>query len=124
MPDTTTVSKLEVRSHDQPDETRRPPKANITVNNLAGISIGRFEFEPGWVWSESVKPTAGTEFCEKNHVGYAISGELEVWTKDGDRATIKRGDSYTIPPGHDAKVVGGEKFVGLEFASADTYAKK
>ncbi|MDQ6721554.1 MAG: cupin, partial [Candidatus Dormibacteraeota bacterium] len=39
------------------------------------------------------------------------------------RITIKPGESYTIPPGHDARVVGDEPFVGIEFASAATFAK-
>jgi quercetin dioxygenase-like cupin family protein len=124
MADTaTTVSTLAAQSLDQPDETRTPPKAQIQVNNLAGHSIGRFVFEPGWQWSQSVKPTAGTEQCEKNHVGYCVSGALEVWTTDGERVTIRPGDAYTIPPGHDARTIGDEAFVGIEFASADTFAK-
>ena len=34
------------------------------------------------------------------------------------------GDTYVIEPGHDARVVGDESFVGYEFDSraADTYA--
>jgi quercetin dioxygenase-like cupin family protein len=91
---------------------------------LGDFSIGRFRFEPGWTWAGSVKPVAGTEHCEKNHVGYCVSGQLEVWTVAGQNATIKEGASYTIPPVHDAKVIGDQPFVGVEFASAATYAKK
>jgi quercetin dioxygenase-like cupin family protein len=120
---TNTVSKLEARSHNSPDETRRPDKAVVEVNNLGDYSIGRFTFQPGWSWESSIKPVAKTEHCEKNHVGYCISGELETWLVDGTRITIKPGDAYTIPPGHDAKVVGNEPFVGIEFASAATFAK-
>jgi hypothetical protein len=39
---TGTVSKLEARSHDNPDETRKPDKATVEVNNLGDYSIGRF----------------------------------------------------------------------------------
>jgi quercetin dioxygenase-like cupin family protein len=120
---TGTVSKLEARSHDSPDEVRRPDKATVEVNNLGDHSIARFTFQPGWTWASSVKPVAKTEHCEKNHVGYCVSGELETWLTDGTRITIKPGDSYTIPPGHDAKVVGNEPFVGIEWSSAATYAK-
>ncbi len=120
---TGTVTKLEARSHDKPDEVRTPDKAKVEVNNLAGHSIGRLTMQPGWTWSSSIKPVAKTELCEANHIGYCVSGQLETWLTDGTRITIKPGDSYTIPPGHDSKVVGNEPFVGIEFASAATFAK-
>lgn len=120
---TTEVAKLEVRSHDAPDETRTPAKATVQVNKVGGHSIGRFVFEPGWTWAESIKPVVGTEHCEKTHVGYCVSGTMEVWTPGGDRITIGPGDSYAIPPNHDARVSGGERFVGIEFESADSYAR-
>lgn len=117
------VSKLDRRAMDSPDETRRPAKATIQVSNIGGHSIGRFTMEPGWSWAESVKPIVGTEHCEKSHVGYCVSGEMEVWTTQGDRVRIVGGDAYTIPPGHDARIVSDEPFVGLEWESAETYAK-
>src|SRR3981081_2531238 len=115
---TNTVSKLEARSHNSPDETRKPDKAVVEVNTLGDYTIGRFTFQPGWTWATSIKPVAKTEHCEKTHVGYCISGELEAWLEGGPHIPIKRGDSYTIPPGHDARVKGDEPFVGIEFASA------
>lgn len=42
---------------------------------------------------------------------------------DGTEKTISAGESYTIPPGHDAWVDGNQAFVGIEVMSADTYAK-
>lgn len=122
--DVATVEKLEAKSHDRPEETRTPAKARVDVNKLGDVSIARFTFEPGWEWAQSVKPVAGTEHCEANHLGYAISGAIEVWTTRGDRITIRGGESYAIPPGHDARVVGNEPFVAIEFASAATYAKR
>ena len=120
---TGTVSKLETRSLDTADETRKPDKATVQVNNLGDFTIGRFTFQPGWTWASSIKPVAKTEHCEKTHVGYCESGRLEVWTTDGDRVTISAGESFTIPPGHDARVVGDEPFVSIEFASAATFGK-
>ena len=116
--------RLEVRSLGRADENRTPRDARIEVVNLGANSIGRFTFQPGWTWASSVKAVAGTEHCEKPHVGYCVAGEMNVWLTDGTRATIKAGDSYTIPPGHDAEVVGDQPFVGIEFSSAATYAKK
>jgi len=118
-----TVRSLEVKSHDSPDEARRPTKSEIDVVTVDDYTIARFTFEPGWRWSESIKPIAKTDSCQNNHVGYCVSGSLEVHTSDGGTATISAGDSYAVPPGHDAWVVGDEPFVGLEFLSAASYAK-
>src|SRR5437667_331712 len=56
---TGTVSKLEARSHDNPDETRKPDKATVEVNNLGDYSIGRFTFQPGWTWESSIDQCSG-----------------------------------------------------------------
>jgi len=121
---TQTVDKLDVRSFDQPDETRTPDKSKIEIVNSGEVTIGRFTFQPGWTWAECIKPVAGTDHCQSTHVGYAVSGELEVWTPAGDRKKIRGGDAYLIPPGHDAKVIGDKPFAGIEFVGAATYAKK
>ena len=118
-----TVKKLEVKSHDSAADVRTPAKTRVEVVNLAGFNLGRFTFEPGWRWSECVKPVAKTDNCQNSHVGYCVAGRLTVELKDGTKATIGPGDSYTIPPGHDAWVEGKEAFVGTEFMSADVYAK-
>ena len=118
-----TVSKLEAKSHDAPDETRTPPKTKVEVVRLAGFTIGRFNFEPGWRWSECVQPVAGTASCQAAHVGYAVAGRIGVRLDDGTEQTISAGQSYTIPPGHDAWVEGDERFVGIEVMSAEQYAK-
>ena len=118
-----TVSKFETKSHDSPDETRSPDKTRVEVVRLEGYTIGRFNFEPGWRWSECIKPVAGTDSCQNSHVGYAVSGEITIRLEDGTEKTIKAGESYTIPPGHDAWVEGSQPFVGIEVMSAEQYAK-
>ena len=117
------VSTFEAKSHDSPDETRSPDKTRIEVVRLEGYTIGRFNFEPGWRWSECVKPVVGTDSCQNSHVGYAVSGQITVKLDDGTEKRIRAGESYTIPPGHDAWVEGGDPFVGIEVMSAEQYAK-
>ena len=117
------VSTFEVKSHDAPDETRTPNKTRIEVVRLGGYTLGRFNFEPGWRWSECIKPVVGTASYQNSHVGYAVSGRLTVRLDDGTEKTISAGDAYTIPPGHDAWVEGNEPFVGTEVMSAEQYAK-
>jgi quercetin dioxygenase-like cupin family protein len=118
-----TVAKLEVKSHDSPDEVRSPEKTRIEIVRLEGFTIGRFNFAPGWRWSECIKPVAHTDSCQNSHVGYAVSGRLTVRLQDGTESSIAPGQSYTIPPGHDAWVEGDEPFVGIEVMSAEQYAK-
>jgi quercetin dioxygenase-like cupin family protein len=118
-----TVNQLEAKSHDTPDETRTPPKTRVEQVSVGGYTIGRFTFEPGWRWSECIKPIVGTESCQLSHVGYVISGSLSVETSDGKHVDLKAGQSYAIPPGHDAWNGGDEPFVGLEVVSAAEYAK-
>jgi quercetin dioxygenase-like cupin family protein len=117
------VSKFEVKSHDAPDETRTPSKTRVEVVRLEGFTIGRLNLEPGWRWSECIKPVAGTESCQVSHVGYAAAGRLTVRLADGTEQAISAGQSYTIPPGHDAWVEGNETFVGIEVLSAEQFAK-
>ena len=98
-------------------------RARLSIN-LEGYTIGRFTFEPGWRWSECIKPVVGTESCQISHVGYAVSGQITVRLDDGTEGTISAGQSFTIPPGHDAWVDGDETFVAIEVMSAEQFAKR
>lgn len=118
-----TVKKFDVKSHNSPDEVRAPDKTRVEVVKVDDYTIGRFNFEPGWRWSECVKPVAKTDKCQASHVGYAVQGRMTVRLVDGTEKTISAGESYTIPPGHDAWVEGDQAFVGIEVMSADVYAK-
>jgi quercetin dioxygenase-like cupin family protein len=123
MSNPVSVSRLEIKSHNSPDEVRTPNKTRVEVVRLEGFTLGRMVFEPGWRWSECVKPIVKTESCQVSHVGYCVSGRIVVKLNDGSEKTISAGDSYTIPPGHDAWNAGDEKFVGLEVMSAEVFAK-
>lgn len=117
------VSSFMRRSYEAPDERRTPPNAQVDIVRLEGFTLGRFTFQPGWRWSEHIKPVVGTESCQVSHVGYAVSGRITIRLPDGREETISPGESYTIPPGHDGWVEGDEPFVGIELMSADQFAK-
>ena len=119
------MAGVEARDFDSPDETRTPNKTQVDVVHLGGTTAARFAFEPGWRWSECIKPVAGTESCQARHVGVVHSGRLAVKHDDGTEAEFGAGAAYVIEPGHDAWVVGGERFVGYEFEqrAAEEYAK-
>jgi hypothetical protein len=112
------------KSFDSPDESRTPDKTEVAVVQLGDVKAARFTMQPGWRWSECVKPVAGTDSCQARHVGAAVSGRMHVIQNDGSEAEVGPGEAYIIDPGHDAWVVGDEPFVGYEFESqtAATYA--
>jgi len=120
---TNTVTALQVKSFDHPDEKRRPLKSVIDVVKVGDNTVGRFTFEPGWTWSECIKPIVKTEFCEINHLGFCLSGSLNVRTPDGITISISAGDAFAIPAGHEAWVTSDEHFVAVEVMSAASYAR-
>jgi hypothetical protein len=117
------MAGVESRNMDTPDEVRRPDKTTVEVVNVGGNEVGRLTFQPGWRWSECIKPVVGTDSCQVEHLGYSFSGRMHVEHEDGSAVEIGPGEAYVIAPGHDAWVVGDEPFVGVEFKSAATYAK-
>jgi hypothetical protein len=119
----TAMAGVETKSFEDADETRTPPKTRVDVVRVGGTEVGRFTFEPGWKWSECIKPVAGTDSCQNDHVGYLEQGRLTVRHSDGTEVEITAGEAYRIAPGHDAWVIGDAPVVAYEFKSADTYAK-
>jgi len=111
------------KSFDSPEETRNVDKGKVEVLNLEGKQVMRATFQPGWKWSESVKPVAGTESCEVAHLVYVVSGKMALRMDDGSETEIGSGDLVSIPPGHDAWIVGDEPFVGIDFQAGGDYAK-
>lgn len=118
------MAGIRKKSFEAPDERRTPDKTNMQVVDLGSVKAGRMTLEPGWSWSECIKPVAGTETCQTHHVGTVASGQLRVRHDDGTEVVLAAGDAYVIEPGHDAWVVGSEPFVAYEFDSkaAETYA--
>jgi hypothetical protein len=109
---------------DTPDEARSFPKGEMTLVQLDGLIVARGVIQPGWKWSNDVKPLAGTDSCEVPHTGYVVSGRMHVQMDDGTEAEYGAGDVFVISPGHDGWVVGDEPYVALEWSgSAGEFAK-
>src|SRR4030095_8138772 len=118
------MSKLEVKNMGKPDEVRTLPKTRAEIVNVGEHTLGRGTFEPGWKWSDCVKPAVGTDSCQVHHVTYVISGRLHVKMNDGTEKELGPGDAGVIPPGHDAWVVGNEPCISLDFTGAKVYGLK
>lgn len=111
------------KTFDSPEETRNVDKGKVEVLNLDGAQVMRATFQPGWKWSECVKPVVGTNSCEVSHLIYTVSGRMVVRMDDGSEIEIGPGDVSAIPPGHDAWIVGDEPYVGVDFQGGSNYAK-
>lgn len=120
------MAGVEKLDFDSPDETRTPEKTQVHVVRVGPTAVGRLTMEPGWEWSECVKPVAGTDSCQVRHVGVVQTGTLHVEHEDGTEVDLGPGDAYVIEPGHQASVLGDETFVALEFESraAEEYARE
>ena len=109
------IQRLEKKSFEVPDETRTPfPHGKIAVLSLAGLTFQRETLQPGWRWSDHVKPTVGGDSCQRYHVKYILSGRQRVVMEDGTELLLEPGDVAAMPPGHDAWVEGDEPNVLLE----------
>jgi mannose-6-phosphate isomerase-like protein (cupin superfamily) len=107
------------KSFDQPDERKNPAaRTTIEVVDLGGLTFNKMTMEPGWRWSQDVKPVAKTASCQARHVLSFLSGRLRVRMDDGKEEEFGPGDIAIIPAGHDAWVVGDEPNVSLEMAGA------
>ena len=111
------------KNFDHAEETREFDNGHVDLVEIAGNNVGRIRLEPGWRWSEAVKPIAKTDSCQVAHVGYAISGTLHVVMDDGTELQVKGGEAYEIAPGHDAWVDGNQPYEAVEFESLAEYAK-
>jgi quercetin dioxygenase-like cupin family protein len=119
-------SKLVRKAKASPDETRmfKDGKGKVEVFQLGDSTVGRGVFEPGWRWSEHVKPIVGTSSCQASHTGYVLEGRMIVKMDDGSETEYGPSDFFYMPPGHDAWIVGDKRCVLLDFTGIAKYAKK
>ena len=115
--------KLQRRGLDEPDSVREVPFGRIETYDLGEFRFGRSVMQPGWRWSTSIKPIAGTEVCEDHHVGYSISGTCRVRMREGAELLIEAGQFYEVPAGHDSWVDGDEPWVTINWQPSTTLAR-
>ncbi|MFE9841108.1 cupin domain-containing protein [Streptomyces goshikiensis] len=114
------------KSFDQADETRpfADGKGRLDLIETDGGPVGRAVFEPGWRWTEHIKPMAGTDSCLAAHTGYVVSGRMKVVMDGGaGEEEYGPGDFMEIAPGHDAWVVGDEACVAVDWTGFGSYAQ-
>jgi hypothetical protein len=119
------MGSLIVRSFDSAEEVRAPDKVRVEVVDMGGIKAARLTAQPGWRWSESIKPVVGGDSCQAHHVGVIVSGTMHIVHNDGTEGDARPGHAYVIEPGHDAWVVGNEPVIAFEFdnSTAASFAR-
>ncbi len=72
------------------DEIRIFPHGKLELINIGGGTVGRFTLEPGWRWSNDVKPIARTEWRQAPHFLYQVSGRMHVAIEDGSDLILEQ----------------------------------
>ena len=111
------------KNFSEADEVRSVPHGRLEVVSLPGQTLARAVLEPGWRWSQDMKPMAHTESCEIVHTAYVISGRMHVRMDDGSEIEFGAGDAHFVGAGHDAWVVGDEPLIVLDIIGADALVK-
>jgi catechol 2,3-dioxygenase-like lactoylglutathione lyase family enzyme len=113
-----------LRRFDSPDEVREFEKGRLELVTIAGQTIGRATYQPGWRWSEHVGPGVGAPRCTTEHLGLVVAGHATAAFDDGRVFNLTAGTIFYIPPEpHDSWVVGEETYVSLHFMGAAGYAR-
>jgi quercetin dioxygenase-like cupin family protein len=117
------MTPAEHKGFAKPDEVRAFPFGQLELVRIGDSDIGRLVLQPGWRWSEHVKPLAGTELCEAPHFQYHVAGTLRIQLADGTEFDATPGDVTALPSGHDAWVVGDEPVTIVDWWGASNYAR-
>ena len=112
-----------LRRFESPDEVREFPKGRFELIRIAGQTLGRASYEPGWKWSVDVGPSAGATRCTVEHLGLVLAGHATAAFDDGRVFDLTAGTVFHIPADpHDSWVVGDEHYVSLHLLGATDYA--
>lgn len=111
----------EIKNFAKPDDTREFPFGRGELVDIGGGQVLRLTLQPGWRWSEHVKPSTGTELCEAPHFQYVISGRLGARMADGTEFEAGPGDVVVLPPGHDGWVIGDEPALVVDWGGAHVW---
>jgi quercetin dioxygenase-like cupin family protein len=119
------VGIVDLKRFETPDEVRVFEKGRLAVVKIAGMTLGRAEYEPGWRWSRHVGPTVGAARCTVAHVGMVLSGTATVAFEDGRVIELTAGTVFHVSADpHDSWVVGDRPYVSLHLMGADSYARR
>ncbi|MWB97751.1 cupin domain-containing protein [Agromyces seonyuensis] len=109
------MAAIEKRVFDEPDATSDAIERMLREDvGIGGAQFTRVTVQPGWRWSEHVRPIVQTESCQVDHLVYMLSGRMAARADSGDEVEFAAGEWGHIPPGHDGWTVGEEPAVWIE----------
>lgn len=112
-----------LKNFDSPDEVRKFDLGRLELFSIAGQTLGRATYQPGWKWSIHVGPRIGARRCAVEHLGMVLAGHVVAAFDDGRKFDLTPGTIFYIPPEeHDSWVVGDAPYVSLHLLGAATYA--
>ena len=117
------MADYERKNLSTPDEIRTFDKGRLELVKIAGGVVSRLVLEPGWRWSESAMPLAGTEWWQAPHFQYHAAGRIRILTATGEEFEAGPGEVTSLPSGHDAYVVGEDPVILVDFYGATHDAK-
>jgi class 3 adenylate cyclase len=117
------MAKLQRKAFGDADDVRVIPNGQLETYDLGDIRMGRSVLQPGWRWSESIKPMARTEWCESHHIGLCIAGACRITSREGAEIVITPGHFYEVPPGHDAEVISDEPYIVIDWNPSSAFAQ-
>jgi hypothetical protein len=66
------------KSFDEPDEQQTPDKTTVNVVKFPGANVARITFQPGWRWSDCIRPVVGGESCQVRHDAWVVGDEPAI----------------------------------------------
>jgi len=110
------VSARRTKNFATPDDLLQLPKMTAQLVELGDVTLSKLVNEPGWRWSEHIRPSVGGEWCQVRHMGFVLSGQLGITYPDGTEIVYGPDDVFEIAPGHDGYTVGDDPCVQILFA--------
>jgi class 3 adenylate cyclase len=117
------MSGIVVKNFRAADERVAFDHGRLDLIKASSLALGWEVLDPGWRWSEHVRPIVGTERCEFHHVSVVLEGRLGFETRDGEVVEAGPGDVIDIAPGHHSWVVGDTAAVVINVQGALGWAK-
>jgi class 3 adenylate cyclase len=115
------VFDFRLRTFDHPDRVVEFPLLSVQFVELGDFTIAHVVHEPGWRWSEHVRPVVGGQWCQARHIGVVVSGRGGILLADGTTLEIAARSAVDLPPGHDGWVIGEEPLVMVEISGTTTF---
>ena len=126
------IPRVKRRTIKDPNITRKMTNSKVEIVNLGELgAIMWLRYDPGFRWSENVRPglKIGQSFKDDppKHIAYVISGKAISYLQDGTERESPIGEVTLVPPFHgtdrDLVVVGDEPYVVVTFIPGNYFDK-